>query len=49
VSERAWLLAICLAELGTMLVFQRASTRASALAGPLAVGFKEFSPRKPVV
>jgi hypothetical protein len=69
VSERAWLLAICLAELGTMLVVQRPSTRAPALgaspdsrrfwafgvlglvtlAGPLAVGFKEFSPRKPVV
>ena len=83
-SDRAWLVAICLSKLGTMLVFSSISallpilkvewglsnTEAGlilgaspdsrwlwafgrlglvALAGPLAVGFKEFSPRKSAV
>jgi len=41
VSDRAWRLAICLAEPGTL------QSSAGFAAG--AVGFKEFSPRKTVV
>jgi hypothetical protein len=37
VSDRAWLLAICLSELGTMLVFSSFSA---------LLPTKEFSPRK---